>query len=91
MEQGWRRTSRRIYIFYGKGNENHELGRGFFVHIVAYRSFIRKRPRNKQRDNSCCYAATQLTDVSTTIKLLLETMLCNPLLGSRSSWTATLA
>jgi hypothetical protein len=28
---GWRlhRTSKRIYIFYGKGNENHEIGKGF--------------------------------------------------------------
>jgi hypothetical protein len=26
---GWRyKTSRRIHILYGKGNENHELGRG---------------------------------------------------------------
>jgi hypothetical protein len=32
MGQRWYRTSRRIYIFYGKGNENHELGTGFFVH-----------------------------------------------------------
>jgi hypothetical protein len=28
----WQRTSRRIHILYGKGNENHELGTGFFVH-----------------------------------------------------------
>jgi hypothetical protein len=28
----WHRTFGRIHIFYGKENENHELGRGFFVH-----------------------------------------------------------
>jgi hypothetical protein len=28
----WHRTSRRNTFFYGKGNENHELGKGFFVH-----------------------------------------------------------
>jgi hypothetical protein len=28
----WHRTSRGINILYGKGNENHELGTGFFVH-----------------------------------------------------------
>jgi hypothetical protein len=28
----WHRTSRRIHILYGKGNENDELGTGFFVH-----------------------------------------------------------
>jgi hypothetical protein len=28
----WKRTCSRIHIFYGKGNENHELGTGFFVH-----------------------------------------------------------
>jgi hypothetical protein len=27
---------------------------------------------------------------STTMKLLLETVLCNPLLGSCNSWTATM-
>jgi hypothetical protein len=30
----WHRTSRRIHILYGKGNENHELGTGFFVHKI---------------------------------------------------------
>jgi exonuclease III len=25
-------TSRQIYIFYGKGNENHKLGTGFSIH-----------------------------------------------------------
>jgi hypothetical protein len=25
----WHQTSRKIHIFYGKGNENHELGTGF--------------------------------------------------------------
>jgi exonuclease III len=28
----WHQTCGRIHIFYGKGNENHELGTGFFVH-----------------------------------------------------------
>jgi hypothetical protein len=28
----WHHTSRRIHILYDKGNENHELGIGFFVH-----------------------------------------------------------
>jgi hypothetical protein len=28
----WHRTSRRIHILYGKGNENHKLGTGVFVH-----------------------------------------------------------
>jgi hypothetical protein len=28
----WHRTSRRIHILYGKGNENHELCTGVFVH-----------------------------------------------------------
>jgi exonuclease III len=28
----WHRTSSRIHIVYGKGNENHELGTWFFVH-----------------------------------------------------------
>jgi hypothetical protein len=28
-EGKWYRTSRRIHILYGKGNENHELGTGF--------------------------------------------------------------
>jgi hypothetical protein len=32
MEGRWHRTCQRIHIFYGKGNENHELGTGFFVH-----------------------------------------------------------
>jgi hypothetical protein len=27
----WHRTSRRIRVLYGKGNENHGLGTGFFV------------------------------------------------------------
>jgi hypothetical protein len=32
MGQRWHRTSRTVYIFYGKENQNHELGTGFFVH-----------------------------------------------------------
>jgi hypothetical protein len=28
----WYQTSRRIHIFYRKGNENRELGTVFFVH-----------------------------------------------------------
>jgi hypothetical protein len=32
MGQRWHLTSRRIYTFYGKGNENHELGTCFFEH-----------------------------------------------------------
>jgi hypothetical protein len=29
----WHRTSRGIHIFLRKGNENHELGTGFFLYI----------------------------------------------------------
>jgi hypothetical protein len=32
MGQRWHRTSRRYTFSYGKGNENHELGTGLFVH-----------------------------------------------------------
>jgi exonuclease III len=32
-EGGWHQTGRRIQIFYGKGNENYELGTGFFLCI----------------------------------------------------------
>jgi exonuclease III len=32
QEVRWHQTSSQIYIFLGKGNENHELGTGFFVH-----------------------------------------------------------
>jgi hypothetical protein len=32
MAGQWHRTNRRIYIFYGKENENHEVGTGVFVH-----------------------------------------------------------
>jgi hypothetical protein len=32
MGEQWHRTSRKIHILYGNGNENHELGTGFFVH-----------------------------------------------------------
>jgi hypothetical protein len=32
MGQRWYRTSRRIYIFYGKGNLNLEVVSGIFVH-----------------------------------------------------------
>jgi hypothetical protein len=32
MEGRWHRTCGRIHIIQGKGNENHELGTGFFVH-----------------------------------------------------------
>jgi hypothetical protein len=28
----WHHTSRGIHILYGNGNENHELGAGFFAH-----------------------------------------------------------
>jgi hypothetical protein len=31
MRGQWHHTSRGIHIFRGKGNENHELGTGFFV------------------------------------------------------------
>jgi hypothetical protein len=37
MGRRWHQTSRRIYIFYGKGNDNHELGKGF--------SYIRESKR----------------------------------------------
>jgi hypothetical protein len=32
VEKQWHRTSRRKCIFWGKENENHELGAGFSVH-----------------------------------------------------------
>jgi hypothetical protein len=32
MRRRWHQTCWRIHIFYGKGNENHELGTGLFVH-----------------------------------------------------------
>jgi hypothetical protein len=32
MGERWHRTCGRIHFFYGKGNENHELGTGFFAH-----------------------------------------------------------
>jgi hypothetical protein len=32
MRVWWHQTSRRIHIFYGKENENYELGTVFFVH-----------------------------------------------------------
>jgi hypothetical protein len=31
MEEWWHRTSRRMHIFYEKGNEKHEIGIYFFV------------------------------------------------------------
>jgi hypothetical protein len=44
----WHRTCGRIYIFYGKGNENHELGTGILVHkriisVVTWVEFVSDR------------------------------------------------
>jgi hypothetical protein len=54
------------------------------IHNVAYRSVATQRPRNKQRGAA---VAMQLRGkhVSAIIELLLETVLCNPLLGSYNS------
>jgi hypothetical protein len=32
MGQGWHQTSRRLYIFLWKGDQNNELGTGFFLY-----------------------------------------------------------
>jgi hypothetical protein len=32
VEQSGHSKSRRFYFFYGKGNENHQMGTGIFVH-----------------------------------------------------------
>jgi hypothetical protein len=39
----WHHTSRGIHILYGKGNENHELGTGFFVSAVKGVEFVSDR------------------------------------------------
>jgi hypothetical protein len=43
MGQRWHRTSRQIYIFfYGKGNENHELGIGLSYIKESYQQLTFK-------------------------------------------------
>jgi hypothetical protein len=39
MGKQWHRTSRRIHILYGKGNENHELVTGFLYIRELYQQF----------------------------------------------------
>jgi hypothetical protein len=61
----------------------------FTASIVAYRPVARQRPRNKQQDSSRCYEAAG-KHASTRIELLLERVLCNPLLERCKSWNTAM-
>jgi hypothetical protein len=57
--------------------------------IVAYKPIARQRPQKQTRQQPLlCNGAV---NAPTTIELLLETVLCNLLLGNCNSWTTTMS